>query len=132
MIGARPGPRVAPELLRRLPNLDPSGADLAARVVRDLGFVAGRSQGCNAAIRLRLPLVSEVALAAAFYWLADHNPRRVLIDFTGERRPAEVCTCAGAAIARLIELTRQHNHRVSVPGKQHSVDRLASTVVAVR
>jgi hypothetical protein len=120
------------ELKRRLSCFHHDG-DLAAYLVRNLGFVAGRSLGRNAAIRLRLQLVSEVALAAAFYWLADHDPRRVLIDFAGESRPCEVRRSAAAAIARLIELTQPHNlSRYAVAEKQSPLNQIASTIVAAR
>ena len=119
------------ELKRRLSGFHHDG-DLAAYLIRNLGFVACCSIGHNAAIRLRLQLVSEVALAAAFYWLADHDPRRVLIDFAGESRPSEVRTSAAAAIARLIELTRPHNPSRYVADKQSASNWTASTIVAAR
>src|SRR5262245_55093895 len=95
----------SPELRRRL-HCFHHDEDLAAGLVRNLGFVAGRTLGSNAALRLHLELVSDIALAASFYWLSDCSPARVLIDFVGAPRPAEVCTSAGAAIARLVDLTR--------------------------
>jgi hypothetical protein len=119
------------ELKRRLSRFHGDG-ELAAQFVCNLGFVAGRRLSENAAVRLRLQVVSEIALAAAFYWLADHDPRRVLIDFAGESRPAEVCTSAAAAIARLIELTQEHDLRRDVAEKHGPLDRPASTIVAAR
>src|SRR5262249_37717804 len=95
----------SPELRRRLHCLHHSDG-LPTSLVRNLGFVAGCSAGTNAAVRLHPDLVSDIALAAAFYWLSDCDPARVLIDFVGAFRPAEVCTSAGAAIARLVEITR--------------------------
>jgi len=96
------------ELRRRLSCLQYEG-DLVADLVRNLGFVAGRTFGNKATIRLHVQVVSDVALAAAFYWLADHHPAGVAIDFVGEQRPAEVCASTEAAIARLIELTQKHS-----------------------
>jgi hypothetical protein len=69
-------------------------------------------------------LVSDVALAAAFYWLSDRDPARVLIDFVGTPRPAEVCTSAGAAISRLAALTRERELTRYVAEKPCSIDRL--------
>jgi hypothetical protein len=111
------------ELLRRL-NCRSYNDDLPVDLVRNLGFVAGRTVGNNAAVRLHAELVSDVALAAAFYWLSDRHPARVLIDFVGAPRPAEVCTSAGAAIARLIELTRGRNFSRHVAEKPCSIDQL--------
>jgi hypothetical protein len=116
-------PAHSPELLRRL-NCRFYNNDLPADLVRNLGFVAGHSVGNNAAIRLHTGLVSDVALAAAFYWLSDCRPARVLIDFVGAPRPAEVCTSAAAAIARLIELTRGRNFSRHVAEKPCSLDQL--------
>jgi hypothetical protein len=95
----------SPELQRRL-HCFQFDDELTVGLVRNLGFVAGRALGNNAALRLHVELVSDVALAAAFYWLSDCRPARVLIDFVGPPRPAEVCTSAEAAIARLVDLTR--------------------------
>jgi hypothetical protein len=114
-IGWKPG-------LSRLPD----DGDLATGLIRYLGFVGGRRLGSNAAVRLHRHGVSQVALAAAFYWLADHDPARVLIDFVGESRPAEVCRSAAGAIARLVELTRTHDsNRIEVEA-QRSLDQIAA------
>jgi hypothetical protein len=113
----------SPELQRRLFCLHYSD-DLPISLVRNLGFVAGRSVGANAALRLHLDLVSEIALAAAFYWLSDCRPARVLIDFVGAPRPAEVCTSAEAAIARLVDLTRTRDVSRHVAERACSVDDL--------
>jgi hypothetical protein len=109
----------SPELQRRLHCFHDQ--DLAAGLVRNLGFVAGRTLGRNAAVRLHLEIVSDIALAAAFYWLSDCDPGRVLIDFVGVPRPAEVCTSAGAAIARLVDLTRGREFGRHVAEKPCSV-----------
>jgi hypothetical protein len=93
-------------------------------LVRNLGFVAGRRFGDGATVRLHLELVSDIALAAAYYWLYDCRPARVLIDFVGTRRPAEVYTSAGAAIARLIELTCDRDIGRHIAEKPCSVDQL--------
>jgi hypothetical protein len=109
---------------QRRPSWVPHDADLVTGLIRNLGFVGGRRLGDNAAVRLHSPTVSQVALAAAFYWLADHAPRRVLIDLVGESRPAEVCTSAAAAIARLIAITRQrHSGQSAAASTPCSVDR---------
>lgn len=113
----------SPELRRRLHCLHYSD-DLPKSLVRNLGFVAGCSAGTNAAVRLHPDLVSDIALAAAFYWLSDCNPARVLIDFVGAFRPAEVCTSAGAAIARLVELTRQRDVSRHIAESPCSLDQL--------
>jgi hypothetical protein len=113
----------SPELQRRVHCLHYS-EDLAAGLVRNLGFVAGRTLGSNAAVRLHLELVSDIALAAAFYWLSDCNPARVLIDFVGAPRPAEVCISAAAAIARLVGLTREREHARHVAEKPCCADEL--------
>jgi len=83
--------------------------DLATDLVRNMGFVAVRTLGNQATVRLHAPVVSDVALANCFYWLADQRPARVLIDFVGEQRPAQVCSSGVAAIARLIELTQKYH-----------------------
>ncbi len=113
----------SPELQRRLHCLR-HDEDLTAGLIRNLGFVAGRSHDANTALRLHLELVSDIALAAAFYWLSDRCPARVLIDFVGTPRPAEVCTSAEAAIARLIELTRERDLTRHVAEKPCSIDQL--------
>jgi len=113
------------ELRRRL-SCPHYGGGLAADLVRNVGFVAGRSLGSDATVRLHPRVVSEVALAAVFYWLADHNPRRVLIDFEGENRPAEICTSAAAAIARLIELTQQRGFSRNIAERPCSLDQLST------
>lgn len=113
------------ELRRRLSCLHYDG-DLAADLVRNLGFVAGRTVGNKATIRLHLQVVSDVALAGAFYWLADHRPMTVLIDFVGENRPAEVCASTEATIARLVELTRKQDSSRNIAEKPCSLDRLST------
>jgi hypothetical protein len=115
----------SPELQRRL-HCSHHDEDLAAGLVRNLGFVAGRTLGSNAAVRLHLDLVSDIALAAAFYWLSDCGPARVLIDFVGAPRPAEVCMSAGAAIARLVDLTRGRELGRHVAEKPCSVEDMPS------
>ncbi|HEX5957308.1 MAG TPA: hypothetical protein VFY92_01450, partial [Hyphomicrobiaceae bacterium] len=94
-------PGYSPELRRGL-HCFRYDEDLQTGLVRNLGFVAGRSVGRSAALRLQLDLVSDVALAAAYYWLSDCQPARVLIDYLGTPRPAEVFTSAEAAISRLV------------------------------
>jgi len=113
----------SPELRRQLHcyRHDP---DFTSGLVRNLGFVAGRASGTNAAVRLHLDVVSDIALAAAFYWLSDCDPARVLIDFVGATRPAEVCTSAGAAIARLVDLTSGRDFGRHVAEKPWAVDQL--------
>jgi len=112
------------ELRRRLLCVHYDG-DLAADVVRNLGFVACRALGNRATIRLHVPVVSDVALAAAFYWLADQHPASVLIDFVGEQRPAEVCKSAEDAIARLAGLTQKVDlHRRKIAQQPCPLDRL--------
>jgi hypothetical protein len=113
----------SPELRRQL-HCHRCDQDFASSLVRNLGFVAGRAYGGNAAVRLHLDVVSDVALAAAFYWLSDCNPGRVLIDFVAAPRPAEVCTSAGAAIARLVDLTRGREFGRHVTEKACTVEQL--------
>jgi hypothetical protein len=113
----------SPELRRRLFCLRYDD-DLPISLVRNLGFVAARSFDSNAAVRLHVDLVSDIALAAAFYWLADRDPERVLIDFVGPPRPAEVCASAGAAIGRLVALTRDRDLNRHVAERPCSLDRL--------
>jgi hypothetical protein len=113
----------SPELKRRLHCIHHDD-DLTGGLVRNLGFVAGRTLGGNVALRLHLELVSDIALAAAFYWVSDCSPARVLIDFVGPTRPAEVCTSAGAAIARLVDLTRGREFGRHVAEKPCSIDDL--------
>jgi hypothetical protein len=115
----------SPELRRQL-HCHRSDQDFASGVVRNLGFVAGRACGSNAAVRLHLEVVSDIALAATFYWLSDCNPARVLIDFLGAPRPAEVCTSAGAAIARLVDLTRGREFGRHVAEKSCALDQLSA------
>src|SRR6202008_294652 len=98
--------------------------DFAIGLVRNLGFVAGRACGSNAAVRLHLDAVSDIALAASFSWLSDCTPARVLIDFVGAPRPAEVCISAGAAIARLVDLTRGREFGRHVAEKSCTLDQL--------
>jgi hypothetical protein len=113
----------SPELRRQL-HCHRHDPDFASGLVRNLGFVAGRSSGASAAVRLHLEVVSDVALAAAFYWLSDCSPARVLIDYVGAPRPAEVCTSAGAAIARLVDLTRGRDFGRYVAEKTCDLDLL--------
>jgi hypothetical protein len=117
-------PAHSPELRREL-FCDLPDDDLRTGVIRNLGFVAGTTIGSNVAIRLHPGLVSEVALAATFYWLADRNPERVLIDYVGTpSHPAEVCTSAGAAIGRLVKLTGDQAFSRYVTEKPCPPDRL--------
>jgi hypothetical protein len=98
--------------------------DLPIGLARNLGFVAGCHFGGNAAIRLQLDLVSDIALAATYYWLSDCEPARVLIDYLGRSRPAEVYTSAEAAIARLVKLTRDREVSRNVAEKPCSIGQL--------
>jgi hypothetical protein len=113
----------SPELRRRLFCLHYDD-DLTLGLVRNLGFVAGRSSGRSAALRLHLDLASDIALAAAYYWLSDREPARVLIDYVGAPGPAEVHASAGAAIARLVGLTRGRDLNRHVAEKPCPVDHL--------
>jgi len=101
-------PAYSPELRRQLHCLHCS-EDLPTGLARNLGFVAGHSSGRSATIRLQPDLASDVALAAAYYWLSDCAPSRVLIDYLGPPRPAEVFASAEAAIARLVALARRRD-----------------------
>lgn len=116
----------SPELRRQLHCLYPS-EDLPVGLARNLGFVAGCQFARNAAIRLQLDLVSDIALAATYYWLSDCEPTRVLIDFLGPSRPAEVYTSAEAAIARLVKLTRDREMTRHIAEKPCSIDQLAAS-----
>ncbi|MFZ1104827.1 MAG: hypothetical protein WAN86_18590 [Hyphomicrobiaceae bacterium] len=118
-------PAYSPELRRQLYCFSQSN-DLALGLARNLGFVAGCQSGSSAALRLQLDLVSDIALAAAYYWLSDCEPRRVLIDYLGPPRPAEVFTSAETAIARLVRLTRDREASRHVAEKPCSVDQLAA------
>ena len=68
-------PAHSPELRRQLYCFSQNN-DLALGLARNLGFVAGCQSGSNVAVRLQLDLVSDIALAAAYYWLSDCEPRR--------------------------------------------------------
>lgn len=117
-------PGHSPELRRGL-HCFRYDEDLQTGLVRNLGFVAGRSVGRSAAVRLQLDLVSDVALAAAYYWLSDCQPARVLIDYLGTPRPAEVFTSAEAAISRLVRLMRDRELTRNVTENPCPVDQLA-------
>jgi hypothetical protein len=118
-------PAYSPELRRQLYCFSQSN-DLALGLARNLGFVAGCQSGRNAALRLQLDLVSDISLAAAYYWLSDCEPRRVLIDYLGPSRPAEVFGSSEAAIARLVRLTRDREVSRHVAEQACSVDQLAA------
>jgi hypothetical protein len=118
-------PAHSPELRRQLYCFS-QNSDWPQGLARNLGFVAGCRSGSNAALRLQLDLVSDIALAAAYYWLSDYEPQRVLIDYLGESRPAEVFTSAETAIARLVRLTRDREASRHVAEKPCSVDQLAA------
>jgi hypothetical protein len=113
----------SPELRRQLYCFEYND-DLPSDLARNLGFVAGCHFGHNAAIRLQLDLVSDIALAAAYYWLSDCEPSRVLIDYLGPARPAEVYASAEQAIARLVKLTRDRDVGRNVAEKPCAVDQL--------
>lgn len=117
-------PASSMELRRRLACLNYQG-DLAADLVRNLGFVAIRACGNRSTLRVHVQVVSSVALAAAFYWLFDHRPGSVLIDFVGEDRPAELYASTDAAIARLIQLTRWNDLNKKVAEKPCPLDQLS-------
>ncbi len=118
-------PAHSPELRRQLYCFG-ENSDLAQGLARNLGFVAGSQSGSNAALRLQPDLVSDVALAAAYYWLSDCEPRRVLIDYLGPSRPAEVFTSAEAAIARLVRLMGDREVSRHVAEKPCPMDELAA------
>jgi hypothetical protein len=112
------------ELRRRLACLTYQG-DLSADLVRNLGFVAIRACRQRFTLRLHVQVVSSVALAAAFYWLFDHRPGSVVIDFVGEDRPAEIYPSTDEAIARLIRLTRWNELNKKVAEKPCPLDQLS-------
>jgi hypothetical protein len=118
-------PAHSPELRRQLYCFSQNN-DLALGLARNLGFVAGCQSGQSAALRLQLDLVSDIALAAAYYWLSDCEPQRVLIDYLGPSRPAEVYTSAEAAIGRLVRLTRNRESSRNVAENPCSIDQLAA------
>ena len=118
-------PAHSPELRRQLYCFHHNDG-LPVSLARNLGFVSGCHFGHNVAIRLQLDLVSDIALAATYYWLSDCEPRRVLIDYLGQSRPAEVYTSAEAAISRLVRLTRDRDICRHVAEETCSVDQLAA------
>jgi hypothetical protein len=117
-------PAQSRELRRQLYGSDRDG-DLALGLARNLGFVAGCHFGGNVALRLQIDLVSDIALAAAYYWLSDCAPARVLIDYLGPSRPAEVYASAESAIARLVKLTRDREVSRHVAEKPCSIEQLS-------
>jgi hypothetical protein len=118
-------PAHSTELRRQLYCFHPS-EDLPGGLARNLGFVAGCRSGPNVALRLQIDLVSDIALAAAYYWVSDCEPARVLIDYLGPTRPAEVYTSAEAAISRLVKLTRDREASRHIAEKPCPVDDLAA------
>jgi hypothetical protein len=91
-------------LLRLLPRGTYQG-NLIADLVRNLGFVGIKVRLGRVSITLRNSVVSSTALASALYWLADHQPKHIIVDFSVDKRPAEIFTTAASAIARLVKIT---------------------------
>jgi hypothetical protein len=73
--------------------------------VSTFGYVAMRVRRARVAINLRIKNVSSTALAGVLYWLADHRPHRIIVNFDAEQRPAEIYSDADTAIARLAKVT---------------------------
>lgn len=79
--------------------------DLPSDLIRSMGFV-GVQDGTNfVRVRVRLQVVSQIALASVLYWLADNRPKSVVLEFVGEPEPVELFTSPEAAMARLGAVT---------------------------
>jgi hypothetical protein len=99
-------PRHKPTLFSfDIPHADGGGL---VDLINNLGFVAMQVRGARVAIRMRLKNVSSKALASVFYWLADHRPSGIIVNFETELRPAEVYANAETAITRLAKITGSH------------------------
>lgn len=79
--------------------------DLPTDLIRSMGFVGVQECAAFVRIRVRLQVVSQVALASVLYWLADNRPKSVVLEFVGEPEPVELFASADAAMARLGTVT---------------------------
>jgi hypothetical protein len=79
--------------------------DLPTDLIRSMGFIEVRDGPTFIRVRVRLQVVSQVALASALYWLGDIRPKTVVLEFVGEPEPVELFTTPAAAMARLGAVT---------------------------
>lgn len=79
--------------------------DLPTDLIRSMGFVGVQDGTKFVRVRIRLQVVSQVALASVLYWLADNRPKSVVLEFVGEPEPVELFTSPEAAMARLGAVT---------------------------
>ena len=75
--------------------------DLPTDLIRSMGFVGVQDGTKFVRVRVRLQVVSQVALASVLYWLADNRPKSVVLEFVGEPEDVELLTSPEAAMARL-------------------------------
>ena len=90
--------------------------DLENDVIRNLGFVGLKTLSRSAFVKFNPRNVSQVALATVMYWLEDHQPANVCLQFSGDARPDEISGSVGSTIDRiaglLLEIEQQR--RVAV------------------
>ena len=79
--------------------------DLPTDLIRSMGFVGVQDGAKFVRVRVRLQVVSQVALASVLYWLADNRPKSVVLEFVGGPEPLELFTSPEAAMTRLSVVT---------------------------
>ena len=98
--------------------------DLAADLVRNLGFISLGTRQKHVVVRLRTEVVSSVALVALLYWLADNRPQRVIVESVSDGRPAELFLTGHLAIAHLVKVTQEKSLPLRLRDFTGSIDRL--------
>jgi len=93
----------APRMVQRLVGGE-GEADWPDRAVRDLGYVLVRERAASLHVSLRPSLVTEAALAALFYHVAEAMPERVLLSYLLDDWRHEVVRGAHQAMTRLEDL----------------------------
>ena len=94
------------ELLKML-SVRRYDGDLAADLVRNLGFISLRRQNNYFEITLRSQIVSQVALIAAVYWLADNPGTRIALRDLSNSSSIKMLPQSKQAIFTLLELVSQ-------------------------
>jgi len=78
--------------------------DWPDRAAREFGFVLVRERATSMQIWLHPPLVTEAALAALFYHMAEARPERLLLSYLLGDWHYEVIRTAGEAMLRIEDL----------------------------
>lgn len=87
--------------MSRALKTDRSGAALASFAVRNLGFVRLVPRRNSVTFELNPRTVAAVAVTGAYYWFAESDFERAVVEVVGSNEPAQVLASRGEVIGYL-------------------------------